>query len=643
MEKRRVGFISSNVTVRTGFSDNAKAILSNLYKKDKYEIFYLTQGTHVEDPSLQKTPWKSIGTINPNEIDENRFHNDPGYQKAVSYGNVSVQNFIIENKLDVVIHIEDIWSSSKECYIDAPWWKFMKNNFLQWTTLDSLPILPLAKEWAKNSSNMWVWASFAEKALKQEDPKLYSHVRTVPGTTDLTRFHPISNLAKKELRAKFNIQPNEKIIFYLGRNQLRKVAYWANLEALAQFNKMYPEHKVKLLYHCSWEEKHSGWDIKAIMDECKVDNNDVLTSYYCSRCAFWSVQPYQGEGCECPQCKDKTFHTAGIGSNISNEDLNKIYNLADGVCSSFTSGGLEFVNTCSLLAGIPLACSPYSCGEDFTQHNFVYTIDGSYTREAGTNFKKFVPNIYSIVKFYKKICELKEDKRKEIITTGRKWALEYFDTERISSEVEKFIDNAPPIYWNYTVPLPEFKDSNYPFKPEIAEDESFVKDLYLNILKSEPDKDGFDNWINTLKYGRSRKEVYDFFINVANNFNLQNQQKQIHQNTTIKDLFICEEGKKKVLYVLPCSYGDHIIFTGLIPALLKKYPKETHQIFLACDPRYFEVHVGNEDIKLIPYIDPIMNQEISMIGNAQKEGVVDIYCHVSASTQNFVNYLTNQY
>ena len=107
-------------------------------------------------------------------------------------------------------------------------------------------------------------------------------------------------------------------------------------------------------------------------------------------------------------------------------------------------------------------------------------------------------------------------------------------------------------------------------------------------------------------------------------------------------MFSCKEGLKKVLFVLPCSLGDHIIFTGLIPSLLEKYPKDKYQIFLACDPKYFEVHNGNEDIMLVQFVE-MMNSELAMIGNAQKEGIVDIYCHVSSSTQNFLNYLTNKY
>ena len=42
---------------------------------------------------------------------------------------MAVEDFIIRNKLDVVIHQEDIWSSSEEAYLRSKWWPYMKNNF----------------------------------------------------------------------------------------------------------------------------------------------------------------------------------------------------------------------------------------------------------------------------------------------------------------------------------------------------------------------------------------------------------------------------------------------------------------------------------------------------------------------------------
>ena len=54
-----------------------------------------------------------------------------------------------------------------------------------WTTLDSLPILPQAIEYAPKIKNYYVWASFAETAMKEMG---YNHVKTLRGSLDTSKF-----------------------------------------------------------------------------------------------------------------------------------------------------------------------------------------------------------------------------------------------------------------------------------------------------------------------------------------------------------------------------------------------------------------------------------------------------------------------
>src|ERR1051326_5282844 len=255
--KKRVGFVTAPIWYRTGFSNNIKTILPILYKKDKYELFHLSQSVSDVDINLLRFPWQSSGALRMGEFNLELFNKDQGYNRLCAYGNEAVQRFITENKLDCCIHIEDIWSSSEQYYLDSRWWKYFKNNFLQWTTADSWPLLDTHKRWAKECPNFWVWASFAERALKKENPEMYDHVKTVFGVLDQEEYRPLSPFDKIELRRKFKIPENTKIFIQLGRNQLRKL-YPCSLEALSKFKQRNPEHKVKLLFHCSWNEP-AGW------------------------------------------------------------------------------------------------------------------------------------------------------------------------------------------------------------------------------------------------------------------------------------------------------------------------------------------------------------------------------------------------
>jgi hypothetical protein len=156
--KLRVGIITSNPLVKTGFSHNAKNILPLLYQSNKYEIFLLAQSSPPNDPNFQRMPWKTQGVFV--NFDQQKFNQDPGYQRFVAYGNTAVESFVLENRLDVCFHIEDIWSSSSEAYLNTDWFKHIKDNFVQWSTADSEPILPNFKEWAEKCPNVWFWSSF---------------------------------------------------------------------------------------------------------------------------------------------------------------------------------------------------------------------------------------------------------------------------------------------------------------------------------------------------------------------------------------------------------------------------------------------------------------------------------------------------
>ena len=48
--------------LKTGFSNNARALIPYLYKNQRYDIYHLKQGVG-DDPQLQKFPWKNEGFI----------------------------------------------------------------------------------------------------------------------------------------------------------------------------------------------------------------------------------------------------------------------------------------------------------------------------------------------------------------------------------------------------------------------------------------------------------------------------------------------------------------------------------------------------------------------------------------------------
>lgn len=490
MEKKRVGIVTSALFLRTGFTTNARALIPYLYKTGKYEIFHLNQGIGDGHPDFLRYPWKSEGALKVGEFDQNRFNQpqEEGFRRAVSYGNLSVQNFIINNKLDALIHIEDIWSADNNFYINSKWFPKLKNNFLHWTTIDSLPVLPQLKEQAEKMPNLWAWASFAKNALDKEDINKYGHVKYVPGCLNTNCYKPIDLKEKSDLRKSFNIPEDCFVFLFLGRNQLRKL-FPACLESLARFKSKYPEYanKIKLFFHCSWSEQ-AGWPLERLMTDFNISKEDVLTTYYCRQCGKWEIKPFVGEDQNCRFCNsERSQATAGVASTVSDEDLSKIYGVSDGCLSVFTSGGLEMHSVQSILCGKPLLCSEYSCGEDFVKNDFVFKLDGSFTYEVQTGFKKHVPNQDTIVEFFKIIIEMSPEQREEITTKARNWAIQTFSVETIGPIVENWLDSRQPHNWDFTIDNSiDIKNPNAVI-PSIENDMEWLIYMYDKILNMKVD------------------------------------------------------------------------------------------------------------------------------------------------------------
>lgn len=633
----KVGIITSALFLRTGFTTNAKALLPYLYRTGKYEIFHLNQGIGEGHQDFLRYPWKNEGVFRAGGFDEARFNQpqEEGYRRLVSYGNLAVQDFIIKNRLDALIHIEDIWSADNNHYINAKWFPMFKNNFLHWTTADSLPILPQLKEQAERMPNIWVWASFAEHALHNENKDKFGHVKYVPGCVDPADYYPIGQDEKTSLRSQFGIPTDCFVFLFLGRNQLRKL-FPACLESLAKFKQVYPSYKdrVKLFFHCSWSEM-AGWPLERLVKDFGLAPEDVLTTYYCRQCSKWEVKYFAGEDQNCPYCgTQRAQATAGVGSTISNKELSKIYGVADGCLSVFTSGGLEMHSVQSLLCKQPLLCTEYSCGEDFIKNeDFVFKLDGMFTYEVGTGFKKHVPNQDTMVKFFHTVVQMSPDEREKITTKGRDWALRTFHYKVIGAKIEQWLDSLQPHGWNFE--LSQTIDIKNPTAiiPVIENDGQWIIKLYKDILNMSVDEQdsGFQYWMKMLNSKMPRKQIEEYFRKVALDEN--NKNKQIN----LEDL-LDKTGRKRFLLVAPESIGDLINITALFHSFVQIYPD--HDFYLATKPEYFDIFDGNSFIyKVIPFIPP-MDSEIAMTGQGDRLGLFDKYCHITARTQKLLSYLT---
>ncbi len=638
-KKLRVGFLSNSPLIKTGLARNVKALLPILYKTGKYEIFMLNQSIGDNEPNYQRYPWHNEGVMK--NFDQNRFNQDQNFQRAVAYGNICVEDWITRNKLDAVVTWDDGWAFLPEYYFQKDWYKFFKDNILIDITADSEPILPLIKEWARECPNLHIWSGFGERVLKAENKEIYGHVKTLRGAIDIEQFKPISKQERLDLRHKFQIKDDEKIIMYLSRNQLRKNAFHGNQEALAIWKQKYPDRKMRLLFHTRFSEPN-GWPIDQIRQELGLNKEDILCTYFCRNCQDWNVQPYEGEDLNCFHCNaQKSRITAGIDSTITEHDLNKIYNICDASCSSFTSGGQEYNVVESLLSGLPSACPDYSCGEDFILSGFLKEIKGNFYREFNTSFFKFTPDINSIVEFYEYIWNLKEEDRETLVKDAREWAIKEFDANNISKQIEEFLDTRKPIDWDsYFNRKKELKNVAAQVEDKQT-DLEFVQHCYQAILNMNlpEDESGVQHWLRFLSQPQDKRKLREELVRCFR-ASAQEHNNKVQPQIPFESLLL-DNKKKHFLLVCKESAGDILYATSILKGLRNNYPKNEWNIYFACDPQFNELLDCNPNIdKVLPY-QPFMEQEIHCTGSGYRNGMFDAYCFLTTNTQRHLSYLTN--
>ena len=486
---KKVLFHSNSAKAFTGFGKNAKNILRYLHTTGKYEVIEFANGMQWGNPSLSLRPWKAQGSLPNNPAVIQQINSDQNKSRLAAYGSFTIDQAIKEYKPDIYIGCEDIWAFSN--YWEKPWWD--KINNMIWTTLDSQPILSQALEAAPKTKNFYVWASFAEKDMKELG---HDHVGTLHGTVNTEDFYKISDLDKQKTRSKFNLS-DEFIVGFVFRNQLRK-SVPNLLEGFKTFKKECPE--AKLLLHTHWSE---GWDIPRLLKEKGINNDDILTTYFCSSCKKYAIAPFCGQEKTCPFCgSEKTFNTTNTKNGVDESQLNEIYNIMDVYCHPFTSGGMEIPIFEAKMTELVTLVTNYSCGEDSSSLECgSFPLDWSEYREPGTQFIKASTYPSSIAKQLKKVWKMHKNKRNEMGKKGREWTIKNYSTEAVGKKLEKILDAMPDIDYDFleinkvdenAIQLQDLLDEGKRIAvvmPESAGDVLWINSLMTNLKKLYTDHD----------------------------------------------------------------------------------------------------------------------------------------------------------
>ena len=623
--RKKIVFQSDFSLAKTGFGRNAKAILKYLYKTGKYDITHYSCGMQKGNPQLERTPWKSCGSLPNNQQEVDKLNKDPHLARMASYGDYLLDETIKEEKPDVYIAVQDIWGV--DFAIDRPW--FNKINSVIWTTLDSLPILESAVKCAPKVKNYWIWSDFATKALHNLGHK---HVKTVHGALDTENFYKLTDQDRKNLRLKFNIDQNKFMVGFVFRNQLRK-SVPNLLEGYAIWKKQNNIKNSGLLLHTHFGE---GWNIIKLAKEYNIDEKEIYTTYICKSCGAYEIKNFTGQDLDCKFCgNQKSQITTNVGIGITEEELNEVYNLMDVYCHPFTSGGQEIPIQEAKLAELITLVTNYSCGEELCKEEaHSLPLDWSEYREHGTEFIKASTCPKSIAENLQKVYSMSKEERVENGRKAREWTIENYSINTVGKIIEDFIDSCPEVDNNLSFVIEE-KDP-YHVVPNIKDDGEWVLYLYKNILKSKEinkDDDGYKHWMMELQKGTKRNDIENYFRQVA----IQDNNKT--KTVSFEDFLDKDDDGKRLLYVMPESIGDVFLSTSLFKSIKEQYPN--YNLYVATKPEYFEVLQANPYIhKTIQYISQ-MDSLPWLEGIGTHKGFFEIAFLPYSQTQRFLTYLHN--
>jgi glycosyltransferase involved in cell wall biosynthesis len=618
MRKKRILIHSNFCKAFTGFGKHKKNILKYLFKTGKYEIFEAANGIVDGSPILNKLPWPCYGTSSPNRQNLSNENQQPN-----NYGVFEIESIVKRVNPDVYIGIEDIWAFSQ--LPTQTWWN--KVNSMVWTTIDSLPLLSGAIDFVPKVDHYCVWASFAQKAFEKIG---YNHIKTLRGTLDTSSFFRLSEDQRSSLRDYHGVDKDDFIIGYVFRNQLRKSV--PNLiDGFIKFQKEHP--KSKLLLHTHWSE---GWNIPNLLEEKGVKTKDVLTTYFCSNCNGYKVQPFWGQDLKCPHCqKEKSFNTTNVNKGVSEKQLNEVYNLMDVYCHPFTSGGQEIPIQEAKLAELITLVTNYSCGEDnCTEESGGLPLDWSEYREPGTQFIKASTCPDSINDQLKKVYEMDAQHRAERGKLSRQWVMDNFSVEVVGAALEKMLDSMPLVE-DFEFKKERF-DEDYPMS-KIENVQDFLVDLYDKTLRDRVDKNttGVKHWASMLESGKmSKEDVHKHFLATA-----KKENEKLLKMVDFDSLFSEDDEGRRVAVVIPESATDVLLVNSLLKSLQNKH--KGYNIYIFTKPEFF-VYIEDSPYihKCLEFSPSIENPQI-LEGGGPNKGYFEYAYFPHATTQKFPCFIHN--
>jgi len=564
--KKKILFISECSVLATGFSNYGREIIQRIYDSDKYEIAEL--GTYVKqsDPRLRTVPWKVYGAVpedhNAAALEEyNKAHEQWGRRQNLGqFGAVVLNDVLLDFQPDYVCSWLDPWMVTIQA--DTPLRKLYR-----WIYMPCIDSTPQRQEWLKmyeTADYLLGYSDFAVNVMMEQSPKIKTGgskklypMPARPGV-DINTFKPPAD--KGELRHKWRLNPDIPLVVTCMRNQQRKL-FCDLIDSFAQYKKENPNdptaQKAALLIHST------GYDAgQEYWEHIRRLSSNKYMKYYYDGLYRHILHTFQCDGCgvkhigfaihllnarmsngkayiKCPACGQQKARTPNTSMGYSREELAEIFGLADLYVQVSIAGADEMPITEAKACGIPVLASanaamlektiipldyngekmtkradgkPYSMNKGGIPIKIGYEFVEAATMQLRCYFdRKDLTNKFKILSDKQKLQRLSKAARESVLEN-----CDYDDTVKIWEYV---FDNLPAkdrsTTWDKEIKVEDLPQPTIKVPADLTDDQ-FVDFCYKEILgKKDVDEVGKTTWLENLQQGRSRREVVEYFAQVA--------------------------------------------------------------------------------------------------------------------------------
>jgi glycosyltransferase involved in cell wall biosynthesis len=524
--KKRVLLVGEFCLNRTGYSVMSFNILDRLYKLNKYEVAEMAIYCKVDDPRVNYVPWKVYPIIpaDNDELGQAQF-NSRGDAK---FGGAAFEDTCLKFKPDIVIDFRDVqWMATFQ--LMSPFREYY--SLLWMPTIDASPQID---EWLNQyvmADSLLTYTFFGKEVLDKSCGKTANILGVASPGINIEEMKPLN---KPEIREKYGLPADIKLVGMVARNQLRKL--YPDLFAMfRKFLEIAPKdlaEKTFLHIHTGYPDQ--GWDIPRLLKEHGISHK-VYFTYICGACGKIKISKWNDYLLPCDRCFNRSVIFTSPAYGVNREKLCEIYNLYDFYIQYAALEGFGVPVVEAAACGIPLAVVPYSGTEDFVKLLNAHPIPiAKYVSENQTHRVWAYPDndLFAL-----QLVSILQTPLARFGKETRELCVKTYDWDKIAKIWENAIDNTklPSRKWNE--PRREFKEI---IPSQNSTNDEFVRGCFKDVAFLPALEKGF-------LYYKFVKDLYNGYVPSGdgntpfNRDNILQQCKSLQQATIHWENIRCQQ------------------------------------------------------------------------------------------------------